>query len=155
MTMRNADGKAGQEEVVSNSRDIKKTRGWLALSKSPKKVFRVRLHRKRGKRIQCKLLASQFSQFTMVVGRAGPKIPLRPRSTFYFGIDLCRPRMIAAGIERQAKDSPLLLSEMEVASTASVHPGCSPEAKTEIHSQKSMEDTIVFGLPQPLWAMYK
>ena len=65
----------------------------------------------------------------MVAGSGAKDSPL---STFHFGIDLCRralgggQRMIAAGIERQATDSPLLLSEMEAAST-------------EILSQKSME----------------
>ena len=59
--------------------------------------------------------------------------------------------MIAAGIERQAKDSPLLLSEM---GAASMHrPSIRvvrPKQKRKFSLKNRWKDSIVFGLPQPL-----
>ena len=60
--------------------------------------------------------------------------------------------MIAAGIERRAKDSPLLLSEMGAASTVA-RPSIRvvrPKQKRKFSLKNRWKDSIVFGLPQPL-----
>ena len=61
--------------------------------------------------------------------------------------------MIVAGIERQAKDSPLLLSEMGAASTVRVRLHIRvvrPKQKRKFSLKNRWKDAIVFGLPQPL-----